>query len=158
MARRYALLENQVVVEVRSMEEDEVSKVSIQTQVVDVEDMLPMPDVGWTLVGNCLVANVGVTEEQREIELASRKRLAGKKISNKYIDLIGARNKLTSKTTQQIVSVLTALSPIRALLETGALGTARSSILQVSAGFPDYQDIFEAAINEINDFEAKYGL
>lgn len=158
MARRYALLQNQAVVEIRSMEESEAVEVSIHTQVVDVEDMMPMPEVGWTLEGNTLVASAPMSEEDREIERAGRKRIAGNKISNKCIDLIGARNKLTSKTTQQIVSVLTALSPIRALLETGALGTARASIMQVSAGFPDYQDIFEAAISEINEFEAKYGL
>lgn len=158
MARKYALLENNIVIEIRSIADSEVSEVAKLNMLIDIEDQLPEPNIGWVLQGNKLVAIENETQEQFEIELASKKRIAGKAISDKCIDMIGARNKMLSKTTQQIVAVLTALSPIRALLETGALGTARSSIQQAGSGFPDYADIFDAAIAEINDFEAKYGL
>ena len=158
MARKYALLENNIVIEIRSIEDSEVSEVAKLNMLIDIEDQLPEPTIGWMLQGNKLVAMENQTQEQFEIELAGKKRVAGKAISDKCIDMIGARNKMLSKTTQQIVAVLTALSPIRALLETGALGTARTSIGQASAGYPDYADIFQEAINEINDFEAKYSL
>lgn len=157
--RKHAILDNNVVVEVKSIDEQEYSELILKHQLlVDIEDMFPQPEIGWLLEGSTLIPMEELTEEQREIQSAGKKRVEGLRISNKCIDLIGARNKILVKNTQQIVAVLTALSPIRALLETGALGTARASIMQVSASYTDYTDIFESAIDEINEFEAKYGL
>jgi hypothetical protein len=99
-----------------------------------------------------------VSQEEIERHLATRKREFGDYLVAEFTDSIGARNKVLNKTTQEIISVLTNLQSIKALLEGGALGTARSMITSIKAAYPDYGDIFQDGIDDINRFEAEFGL
>jgi hypothetical protein len=96
--------------------------------------------------------------ERDERILAKKKREHGLYISNECIELLGARNKILQLTSSQITSMLTSLAPIRALLETGALGTARTYLIQLKMAYPQHADIFQDGINDITEFEAEYGL
>lgn len=96
--------------------------------------------------------------EKSERVLAKRKREHGLYISNEMIELLGARNKILGLTGQQVATMLSQLAPVRALLETGALGTARSYMIQFQSAFPNHADIFQDGIDDVNDFEAKWGL
>lgn len=157
--RLYALVNNNVVTSVQSLEDSDVAKaVSENAQVIDVEDMHPIPEVGWTLVGNKLQPFGELSLEELEEALARKKITSGRLFARDSIARVGARNKILAKTSQQITQLLTALSGVRALLETGALGTARDIVTQLKAGYPEYADIFDRLISEINDFESKYGL
>lgn len=96
--------------------------------------------------------------ESREIDLATRKREYGTYISQELTDLLGARNKILGLTSQQITSMLSTLMPIKTLLETGGLGTARTYIIQLQSSFPQHADIFQDGVDDINEFEQMYGL
>lgn len=157
--RKYALLNNNIVTEVLNLEENQVQQKSSECQlIIDIEDMLPQPEVGWFLQGNQLVAFEPISQEKLEEALALKKMEKGIEISKLAIKRVGAKNKILNKTATQITSLLTTLSGIKALLETGSLGTARSNIMLVQAGYPEYSEIFQEVIDSINDFEAKYGL
>jgi hypothetical protein len=96
--------------------------------------------------------------EKAERLLAKKKREYGLYISNEMIELLGARNKILGLTGAQVTSMLTQLAPVRALLETGALGTARGYIIQFKSAFPNHADVFDDGINDINVFEQEFGL
>jgi len=96
--------------------------------------------------------------EKEERVLAKKKREHGLYISNEMIELLGARNKVLGLTGQQVTAMLSQLAPVKALLETGALGTARSYMVQFKAAFPNHADIFQDGISDVNDFEAEWGL
>jgi hypothetical protein len=96
--------------------------------------------------------------EKAERLLAKKKREYGLYISNEMIELLGARNKILGLTGTQVTSMLSQLAPVRALLETGALGTARGYITQFKVAFLNHADIFQDGIDDINKFEAEWGL
>lgn len=158
--RKYALLQNNVVVEVRQLEEQEVQMLGLNySMIIDIEDELPQPSVGWKFEGNKLVPqSSGQTQEQYEIELASKKTSFGISLAREAIDKIGARNKILNKTGSQVTTLLNQLVGVKLLLETGALGTARYSCTQLKAVYTEYTDIFNIVIDSINEFEQKYGL
>jgi hypothetical protein len=96
--------------------------------------------------------------EEIEIKLATKKRQAGWDISNKLVDLMGARNKILGLTGAQISTMLQTLSPVKALLETGALSTARYYMGVLKTNYPDHVDIFDLGIDAINKFEQEFGM
>jgi len=96
--------------------------------------------------------------ELKERLLAKKKREYGLYISNEMIELLGARNKILGLTGAQVTSMLSQLAGVRQLLETGALGTARTYIIQFQQSFPNHADIFQDAINDVNYFEQEFGL
>jgi hypothetical protein len=101
---------------------------------------------------------VTASNEEIERELATKKREFGIYLVAEFTDSIAARNKILGKTTQQVISVLTNLQSVKAVLEGGALATARSLIVSLKTSYPDYDDIFQDGINDINKFESEYGL
>jgi hypothetical protein len=100
-----------------------------------------------------------ISEQEREERvLAKIKREFGLYVSNECIELLGARNKILGLTGTQVSSMLSNLMPVKSLLETGALGTARSYMIQLKAAYPNHADVFDDGIQDINEFEAEYGL
>lgn len=158
--RKYALVNNNVVTAIISFEEDEYGVYSKSNDlVVDITDIVPEPHINWVLNGNVLeIPSGNSSREEFEIALAEKKSEFGSKLAKSSIDKIGARNKILSKTGEQVAVVLNALLSIKFLLETGALGTARYSCSQVKLVYTDYADIFDCVIEQIDIFEANYGL
>lgn len=110
-------------------------------------------------LSNSIESSCVVSEsELNERSLARLKRESGNLISSEMIDLLGARNKVLGLSSSQITSMLSQLAPVKTLLETGALGTARTYIAQFKAGFTYHADIFQTCIDMINTFEEENGL
>jgi hypothetical protein len=107
---------------------------------------------------NLLKFEIVSESEFTERILAKKKREFGLTLSNDCIELLGARNKILSLTSSQVTSMLTNLAPIRALLETGALGTARSALGQLKLAYTSHSDIFDSVILKVNLFEQENGL
>jgi hypothetical protein len=59
--------------------------------------------------------------------------------------------------TPNVGSILSSLNSVMALLQTGALKTARSAMQQAKNGFILYVDIFDYAIEEITIFLTERG-
>ena len=130
--KKYALINNAVVTQIVEIDEQDFHTYSRDNNmVIDITDASPVPQVGWVLNGNQLEFPIGISDrEKMEIQLNKNKREFGTSLSNISIDRIGARNKILMKTGPQVTELLTHLMGVKALLETGALGTARYSCTQ----------------------------
>lgn len=157
---KYALVNNAVITGIIDSEDFDYTAYSkVNHLVIDITDQTPVPQIGWVLDGNKLILPTGISDrEKMEIDLNRRKREFGTNISNTCIDKIGARNKILNKSGSQVTALLTALLGVKALLETGALGTARYSCSQLKLVYTEYEDIFDYVINEVNAFEATTAL
>lgn len=160
MARKYAFINNNVVTDIQTLETDELFPHMMSNQsVIDIEDMSPTPTIGYVLRGNTLEIPIGNSDrEQFEIDLGYKKIDFGLIVARDCVAKIGARNKILNKNGTQISAILTSLMPVKLLLETGALGTARSACLQLKVVYTEYADIFDFAINQVNNFESSSGL
>lgn len=158
--RKYALINNNIVTAIQDCELEEVFNLSKNNQmVIDIEDMSPQPSVNYVLNGNKLELPQGFSDrEQYEIHLAAQKTDCGIKLAYNTINKMGARNKILNKSGTQVSELLTQLLPVKLLLETGALGTARAACSQLKIYYTEYADIFDEVINAINDFENQFGL
>lgn len=158
--RKYALINNLIVTGVIEIEEyDYCDYAKSNNLVIDITDLDPQPQVNWVLNGNKLeFPNGESNREKLEIELAEKKTDFGIKLSRIAIDRIGARNKILNKNGSQVSVLLNQLLPVKLLLETGALGTARYSCSQLKTVYIEYEDIFDYVINEVNVFEQTFGL
>ncbi len=122
---------------------------------IEFVDQTTAQDHASLLVEKCTIIS---DQERSERILAKLKREYGIYISNNCVELLGAKNKILNLTGTQVASMLQALTPIKLLLETGALGTARGYLIQLKAVYPNHADIFQDGIDSINSFEAEYGL
>lgn len=158
--RKYALVNNSMVTKLAEIEEDGFPElIKSNDMVIDITDDSPQPTVGWVLNGNKLEIPQNLSSrEQFEIELNSRKAEFGSKLAKSAVDRIGARNKILNKSGSQVISLLTQLLGVKSLLETGALGTARYSCMQLKTAYSEYADIFDEVISQINNFESNFGL
>ena len=161
--RKYAVLKNNVIIDVQLLDEtDECTLhefMKFNEAVIDIEDLVPQPVIGWVLNGNKLeIPSGNSSRELYEYELAQKKTIFGIRLARIAINKIGARNKILNKTGTQVGTLLTQLLSIKLLLETGALGTARYSCSQLKYVYTEYSDIFDYAIDEINVFEQNNSL
>lgn len=156
--RKHALLKNNTVVEIRDLTEEDYTALAKSYQlIIDIEDMFNRPSVGWILDGNTMRANNNfATLDDAVAEQQKRQREFGQKLSPILVDMMGARNlKLTAEgVTVNVSSLLSSLNSIKALIETGALKTARGVLASVTPVFPAYADIFDYASAQITQFLA----
>jgi hypothetical protein len=158
--KKYALVNDSIVTQIIEIDENDYQQYSgTNHMVVDVTDLDPQPQANWILNGNKLEFPNGTSNREKlEIDLAEKKTDFGIKLARTAIDRIGARNKILNKNGTQVATLLTQLLSVKLLLETGALGTARYSSLQLKAVYTEYSDIFDYVVNEINTFESTFGL
>lgn len=158
--RKHALINNSVVTSIVDIEDGEYSQyISTNDMVIDIEDTTPQPVIGWVMTGNKLEIPIGSSDREAfEEELNERKCVFGKELAGVSVNKIGARNKILNKNGTQVIALLTQLLGVKSLMETGALGTARSSCVQLKAVYTEYADIFQYVIDEINLFEQANGL
>lgn len=158
--RKYALVNNFVVTRIVDIDENDYGQyANSNSLVIDITDLDPQPQINWVLDGNKLEFPVNKSSrEDLEIELAAKKTEFGIALAKIAVNRIGARNKILNKTGTQVATLLNQLLGIKLLLETGALGTARYSSLQLKSVYTEYGDVFDFIINEINVFENTNGL
>lgn len=160
MARKYALVNNLIITDIKILDDDQYQEeIKKNNLVIDIEDMNPQPMVRWVLNGNKFEVPQGISDrEALEIALAEKKTEFGIVLAKFCVNRIGARNKILNKDGTQVTAILNSLMPVKLLLETGALGTARFMCVQLKAVYTEYADIFQHAIDEMNAFENSHGL
>lgn len=158
--RKYAVVYNGVVSSVEDISENDVVERAKEVQmIVDINDMNPMPTIGWVLNGNILEIPQNLSNRELfEIDLNRRKSKFGSELAQNAVYRIGARNKILNKTGVQVATLLTSLLGVKSLMETGALGTARGLCSQLKVPYTEYADIFDLVIEQINWFEKNFGL
>lgn len=158
--RKHALINNSVVTSIVDIEDGEYAQyISYNDMVIDIQDISPLPAIGWVINGNKLEIPEGSSDREAfEEELNERKCVFGTKLARISVNKIGARNKILNKNGTQVIALLTQLLGVKSLMETGALGTARSSCVQLKTVYTEYADIFQYVIDEVNLFEQANGL
>lgn len=153
--QKYAVINNNKITDIRDLEDEEYSFIAKDNQlVINIEGVSPQPQINWILNGNTLEYPKSASSvEEYEIQLASKKCEFGTQLSKDVINKMGARNKILNKSGAQVVAILNQLLGVKLLLETGALGTARASCMQLKLVYTEYEDIFNEIINKINSFE-----
>ena len=83
-----------------------------------------------------------------------KQRAFGIRLSGKLVDMVGAINLDLTKagTPPNVAAVLSNLQAIKALLDTGALKTARGLCASVKSQYPDYISVFDYCINLVTQF------
>ena len=161
MNRYYALINNNVVTKVEVLSEEQVQEAArTNSLVIDIEDILPRPDVNWVLEGNTLVPNnTNISVEAAELYQQTTQRLFGVKLLPTAVDKVGARNlKLDREGTPvDIVALSGQMTSIKLLLEGGALKTARMVCLSIKPMFPNHSDILQETADEITNFLINQG-
>lgn len=154
--RKYAIVHDNVVVEIEQLSDSEViSKANYCQCLIDIEDQIPEPEIGWVLQGNTLVpANTLLTNDEQDLFQQCSQRKFGLALLTRAVDKIGARNlKLTREGTPADVAALAnQMAAIKLLLEGGALKTARTVCTMIKPVFLLHEDILQEVINEINSF------
>lgn len=151
--RKYALLKNNTVVSVQDVTDEEYPTLAQENQqLVDVEDMSPLPQIGWVLSGNKLTPPAEAHTVEMLVQRIRAARLFGTSLVGEMVDKIGAKNILMGKTEAEIILVVASLAGIRALLEGGALVTARSAIQAIRPKYPYLVDEMNYAVDKLNQF------
>jgi hypothetical protein len=154
--RKYAFIKDFRVHSVEELDDESFLDASrFYEAAVDVTDCIPYPEVGWNLVGNELhPPSPLLTMEEITNAQQYNQRVFGQKLAPILVDKMGARNlKLAAEgTVPNVSSLLNALGAVKALMETGALKTARGVMVQLRPSFPLYEDILNYAISDISNF------
>lgn len=160
MDRKYAIVNNNIITDIQILSEEQYVEYSTRNQIlIDIEDEVIQPQINYVFNGNKLEIPCGESSRELfEIALAEKKTAFGIKLARTAINKIGARNKILNKSGIQITTLINQLLGIKMLLDTGALGTARSSCMQLKSLYTEYSDIFELVIQEIDSFELSNGL
>lgn len=144
----YAFIRNNVVLLVTSIEEEEYSNhIRSWDAIIDIDTISPTPQVGWVLVGNVLMP-VSPEVQQRE------QQVFGEALCLELVNKMGARNLslAQSGSVVNVSSLLSSLSVVKGLLDTGALKTARSAIQAYAPAFPNHADIMNEGVSRITAF------
>lgn len=153
--RKHAFLKDNVVVKCESISQEQYNlEIKNYDMIVDVEDILPSPSVGWVLNGNNLVSNISLDQDDMDFFQQKTQREYGLKLLPLSMDLIGARNLKLSRegTPADIASLASQMASIKLLMEGGALKTARDILIMIKPLYPNHEDILIYVINEINNF------
>lgn len=155
--RTYACIDENVVVDVLSLDEDAfLSKSKIHALLIDITDIIPTPEIGWALSGNKLIPAPEIIQDNdvRRFYQQSAQRKFGQQLIVEAIDLIGARNlKLHEENIPADVALLASqMASIKLLLEGGALKTSKTLCAAISPLFPLHSDILSVIISKIDNF------
>jgi hypothetical protein len=145
---RCAFLRNNIVMLVDTIDHESYSShVREWDALIDVGGLQPEPAPGWVLVGNLLLP-VSPEVQQRE------QQAFGASLCLEMVNKMGARNLALSQsgTTVNVGAVLSNLAAVKALVETGALKTARSALQAYAPGMPLHADILNEASERITAF------
>jgi hypothetical protein len=158
--RKYARVQNNIVVEILSLEDFEIQKVQKNSLLIDIEDEYPEPKVNWKLDGNKLAEaedNLPIEEKEKAQQEAQSKK--GLKILPVVINKLGTRNlKLTREgISANVAAMVGEMAIMKLLLETGALKTASYLTAQMAIKYTHHADILQETIDDINSFLQENG-
>jgi hypothetical protein len=121
--RKYAFLSENTVTKVESIEESQYSGLAREYQlIIDIEDLIVCPQVGWVLSGNSVVPGNGQVVSMKELvksKLRSYQEIAPELLIDMY-----ATNTLTGMTAAQSDSSFTSHEDVIFVLCQGAFPTA----------------------------------
>ncbi len=145
---KYAILINNVVVEIREVSDEDIQEVASKSQaIISIDDLVPQPAIGWILEGNVLQASSPALQQT-----VSDAILFGRALKDDVTARIGARNLILNKTEAEISTLVSQLINIGFVLEGGALKTARGIIQAIKPMHPAHALELQYAIDQITEY------
>jgi len=127
--RKYAILENNVVTSIQQLSEAEAVSVMMASQmVVDVEDLIITPELGWVLQGNSLVPGQGQQVSMQQYvanRIAHYQSVAPKILIDLYVE-----NTLLGITSEQSFNMFNEYADVLLAIREGAFPTAIYALQQ----------------------------
>lgn len=150
----YACIRNEVVVEIKVVNEENPFIDDGYDYVFDVTNNVPAVVAGWTYENGQLISNEQSSNPNYAQDLVKmEKRFKfGNQLSDDFIKLISIRNLELGLTSQQVTTIITTFVPIEMALRKCAIPTALGEIMQMAPSFPQYSDLFNYAIEKIQIF------
>jgi rhodanese-related sulfurtransferase len=153
MSLKYAFLRNNYICLIDYIEEEEYANhIREWDSIINIDGTSPEPQVGWILEGNTLVPT--------SPEIQQRDQQAfGSGLALDLVNKMGTRNLLLASQGEvvNVSSLLTNVGAVKALIETGALKTARSLMQALAPAYPAYSDIFNYGASQITTFLSNRG-
>jgi len=153
--RKYALLEDNIVIKIDDLDDEAYQReIHKYSSIIDVEDLLPQPSVGWKLVGNKIVPSETLSNDAKlKIKMDMRFKFGNnladimvKKMSIRNVELIALGQ------VMNINTVIANFSGIEQALRKCAIPTAKSGIQSLSSVYTEYSNEFSYALTEINNY------
>lgn len=158
--RLHACVNDNVVTKVVELDEESYSlEASSNQAVIDIEDIIPRPEVGWNLQGATLVAGSDLSLDEHDAFQQKSQRLFGQKLLPLAVDKVGARNLKLSRdgTPANVTALASNMASIKMLMEGGALKTVRTLCGMIKPSFPAHEDILDWVSAEITNFLTNNG-
>lgn len=156
--RTYACVNDNIVVQIIEIDpSDYIHYGSIYQLVIDIDEMVVKPEIGWIMGGGgALVPPAEIDPSnlpEYRLECICRSaRKFGQGLSMIAADKIGGRNLMLGKTEQQIQTFAGQLMQLKLILDGGALVTSRMVMVAMKAAYPEYSDLFQWSIDEIDHY------
>jgi len=155
-----ALVKNLVVVDIQELkEEDMIEYVKEYDSIIGIDELTVRPEIGWVFDFNKLNPPPEIIVEdipEYRLELKCRTaRKFGESLSKIAADKIGGRNLTLGKTEAQIQTFAGQLIQLKLILDGGALVTAKSIMVLMKSAYPEYADLFQWAIDEVDTYRSK---
>lgn len=143
--RKYAILDNNEVVEVLNLNEsDYIYEASYHQLIIDIEDFIVQPQVGWLLVGNTLTPPSNTISDIK-YAIKSRIKYYQDNASDLLRDLY-ATNVLLGITTEQSDAMFSEYEDVLIRIREGAWPTALYRLSQKSPSGFVTQDMIDSWI------------
>jgi hypothetical protein len=140
--RKFALLKDNIVVEIKNLSEVEVNSISHQYQlVIDIHDLLIEPSIGWVLVGNTLYPN---ESEQLPLNLVINSKIKFyQESASELLRELYVANTLAGITVQQSDQMFEDFSDVLLRIREGAWPTALYRLSQKSPNEHITQEVLD---------------
>lgn len=148
--RKYAFLRDNVVVKVDTISEEQYISDALSYQlIVDIEDLLVQPQIGWVLNGNSLIPGVGQTASVHDMIVA--KLTSYQKIAPELLKDLYANNTLMGITAAQSDAMFDEYHDVILRLAQGAFPTAIYRLQQKQPSGFVTQQMIDAWIAQIQE-------
>lgn len=154
--QKYALIQNNEVVELKDLQDEEVAEALKTFQLaIDITDQLPQPEVGWKFVGNKLEPfDDNLSDEERDLIRMDRRFRFGNALCDEAVKILSVRNRALDKSSAQVNQIISTFTPIEMALRKCALPTAAGGIQAMAPSFPEYSQDFDYLLGKLNSFLA----
>lgn len=154
--REYAIIDDNKVIDIISLDDEGyLDRARGHQCVIDIEDIIPKPQVGWILEGNIIKpVSIELNPDQLDLIQQTSQRQFGLKLLPIATDLVGARNLKLARdgVPVNVASLAGQMASVKLLLEGGALKTVRGLVGALKITFPSHADIMDLIISEITNF------
>lgn len=135
--------------------EEQVYELSVNySTVVDVSEMSPQPQIGWVIDGININPPAPLSTDLKMKTIMDMRFKFGNDLADAMVKKMSIRNiaLINSGQTLNINTVIQTFSTIENAIRKCAIPTAKSALTSILPLYPEYNEEFTYALNEINNY------